>query len=206
MRCVVVAGADINKYDYILNEIRSDDYFIYCDCGLKHLDKLNIKPNLVVGDFDSYKEPSLDVEIIKLPKEKDDTDSVFAIKESLKRGFKEFILIGFIGNRMDHTLVNIACLELLDVNDAKGIVIDDYSIMELVKDQPVIVDRKYPYFSLLNIYGDVDGINIKGAKYNLTNAKISTYYQYATSNEVLDDFATIYVKKGKLLLIKILEV
>ena len=67
------------------------------------------------------------------------------------------------------------------------------------------IDNKYAYFSLLNIYGEVMGINISGAKYNLYDATIKTDYQYAISNEVKGDVARVSVDNGILLLIKILR-
>ena len=89
-RCVIVGGADISNYDRIIAHIKSDDFVIFCDSGLKHMEKLAVKPSLIVGDFDSHVNPHLDVETIVLPCEKDDTDTVFAVKEAIKRGYKEF--------------------------------------------------------------------------------------------------------------------
>ena len=56
-RCVIVGGADISGYEYIKSQIRDDDFFIYCDGGLKHMEKLDRKPGLIVGDFDSHEDP-----------------------------------------------------------------------------------------------------------------------------------------------------
>ena len=82
-RCVIVGGADIKNYSYIRSCLRKDDYIVFCDSGLKHLDSLQVTPGLIVGDFDSHDNPLLDVETIVLPCEKDDTDTVFAVKEAL---------------------------------------------------------------------------------------------------------------------------
>ena len=124
-RCVIVGGADISNYDRIIAHIKSDDFVIFCDSGLKHMEKLAVKPSLIVGDFDSHENPHLDVETIVLPCEKDDTDTVFAVKEAIKRGYKEFLLIGVIGARLDHTLGNVYILELLDALGLNGRIIDD---------------------------------------------------------------------------------
>ena len=93
-RCVIVGGADINNYSFIRQKLRADDYIIFCDSGLKHLEHLQVNPGLIVGDFDSHKNPHLEVETIILPCEKDDTDTVYAVKEAIKRGFDAFLLIG----------------------------------------------------------------------------------------------------------------
>ncbi|MBQ5615137.1 MAG: thiamine diphosphokinase [Peptococcaceae bacterium] len=202
-RCVIIGGADINNYDYIRTSFTKDDFFIFCDSGLKHLEGLQVMPSLIVGDFDSHENPHMDVETIVLPCEKDDTDTVYAVKEAIKRGFHDFLIIGVIGARLDHTLGNVSILLYLDSLGLKGTIIDDYSDMEIVSAQPVYISDQYPYFSLLNITGRAKGITIIDAKYPLDNAEITCEYQYGISNEVLPGKqAMVSVSDGKLLLIK----
>ena len=203
-RCIIVGGADINNYEYIKSRLSEDDFIIFCDSGLKHLESLQVNPGLIVGDFDSHENPQLDVETIVLPCEKDDTDTVYAVKEAIKRGYDCFLLIGVVGARLDHTLGNVSILLYLDSIGKKGVIIDDYSEMEIVSDKTTSICDQYAFFSLLNITGCAKGITITGAKYPLMNAEISCEYQYGVSNEVLpDETATVSVRNGKLLLIKV---
>ena len=203
-RCVIVGGADINNYAFIRERLCADDYVIFCDSGLKHLENLQVQPSLILGDFDSHENPHLDVETIVLPCEKDDTDTVFAVKEAIKRGFDDFLLIGVVGARLDHTLGNVSILLYLDSLGKKGCIIDDYSEMEIISDTPVSVSDRYSFFSLLNVTGCAKGITITGAKYPLVNGEITCEYQYGVSNEIIPgQTALISVGIGKLLLIKI---
>ena len=203
-RCVIVGGAGLGNYDLIRGELRADDYVIYCDSGLKHMEPLHRKPDLIIGDFDSHEDPHLAVETITLPHEKDDTDTFFAAKEAVKRGFDEFLLIGAAGARLDHTLGNLSILLLLDSHGKKARMIDDYSEMEIVSREPVTVSSRYPYFSLLNISGVAEGVTVVGAKFPLSNAKITCDYPLGVSNEVLPgEEAVISVGRGRLLLIKV---
>ena len=203
-RCVIVGGADINNYGFIREKLCADDYVVFCDSGLRHLQHLHAKPSLIVGDFDSHDNPLLDTETIVLPREKDDTDTVYAVKEAIKRGFDDFLLIGVAGARLDHTLGNVSVLLYLDSLGKKGCIIDDYSEMEIVSERPVSICDEYSFFSLLNITGCAKGITINGAKYPLADAEISCEYQYGISNEVLPgEKAVVSVKCGKLLLIKV---
>ena len=202
-RCIIVGGADINNYDFIRESLQSDDYVIFCDSGLKHLSALQVKPSLIVGDFDSHENPHLDTETIVLPCEKDDTDTVYAMKEAIKRGFDTFLLIGVVGGRLDHTLGNISMLLYLDSHGCKGTIIDDYSEMEIISSAPAYIEDKYEFFSLLNITGCAKGITIQNAKYPLNDGEITCEYQYGVSNEVLPGkTAIVSVHEGKLLLIK----
>lgn len=203
-RCVIVGGADINNYEYINSVLREDDYLVFCDSGLKHKCKIKVSPSLIVGDFDSHELIDTDVETIVLPCEKDDTDTVYAMKEGVKRGYDNFLLIGAVGARFDHSFVNISILLNLYKLGLKAELIDDYSVMSIVGDVPVEITDDYSYFSLLNITGKANDVTIKNAKYTLDNAEIKSEYQYATSNEVLKgEVATVSVKDGVLLLIKV---
>ena len=155
-----------------------------------------------MGDFDSSEVPD-GIPIVRHPVEKDDTDTVYAVKEAIKRGYTDFLLIGVIGARLDHTLGNVYILEYLDELGLRGRIIDDYSEMELISSEPAIVEDSYAFFSLINVTGVARGIDIVGAKYPLADGEIASGYQYGISNEVLPGkTAEISVKDGKLLLIK----
>ena len=206
-RCVIIGGASIGDYGTVSAKLRQDDYMIYCDCGLRHMDGLGAEPDLIVGDFDSYSNPEYDTETIVLPCEKDDTDTVFAVKEALRRGFEDFLLVGVVGERLDHTLGNVSILLMLDSAGKRASIIDDYSEMEIVSDRcemPCIIDDSYVHFSLINISGTARGVTIRGAKYPLENAEITCEYQYGVSNEVLPGCtAEVSVGEGRLLLVKV---
>lgn len=206
-RCVIIGAANIENYTRAKSYLKVDDFFIFCDGGLKHQGALGVKPNLIIGDFDSYpKENALSqgIETIVLPCEKDDTDTVFAVKEGLKRGFSDFLLLGVIGQRLDHTLGNVSVLLMLDGAGKCGTIVDDYSEMHIVGRQPAYIEETFSYFSVLNISGKAQGIRIDGAKYPLENAEIACEYQYGISNEVLPGVrAEVSVAEGRLLLIKV---
>ena len=232
-RCVIIGAAEIQNYEKIKKYFRNDDYYIYCDAGLKHQEALGVWPNLIIGDFDSYSKAEMErkyqeiknahedslnqnqkqaqaaarkpPELIVLPCEKDDTDTVFAVKEAMRRNFAEFLLVGVIGQRLDHTLANVSILYMLDEAGKQGRILDDYSEMQLVSGSPVRIDDTCAYFSLLNVSGQAEGVTITHAKYPLQDAAIHCEYQYGVSNEVLPgETAEVTVARGKLLLIKIL--
>ncbi|MBQ6105310.1 MAG: thiamine diphosphokinase [Lachnospiraceae bacterium] len=203
-RCVIVGGAAIDNYEFVKSCLRYGDFFVFCDSGLKHMDALGVQADLIVGDFDSHENPHLSVETIVLPCEKDDTDTVYAVKEAVKRGFSEFLLIGTVGGRLDHTLGNVSILLYLDSLGKRAQMIDDYSEMEIVSKEPAFIEDRYAYFSLLNITGLAEGVTIRDAKYPLENASITCEYQYGISNEPLPGkTARVSVANGRLLLIKV---
>ncbi|MBR5113619.1 MAG: thiamine diphosphokinase [Clostridia bacterium] len=203
-RCVIVGGADIKNYDRIKNLLRNDDYVIYCDSGLKHKEALGIAPSLIIGDFDSWEKPETDIEIITLPTIKDDTDTVYAVKEAIKRGFDEFLLIGVTGGRLDHTLGNLSILLNLFKQGKKVTAADDYSIITAVGEKSEYISCEFAFFSLLAIDGEAGGVTIKNAKYPLEDAVITPDFPLGVSNEVLPgETAEVSVKDGNLILIKV---
>ena len=203
-RCVIVGGAGIHQYQRIRDSLRRDDWFVYCDGGLKHIQELGREPDLIVGDFDSHEQPETDTETIVLPREKDDTDTVYAVKEAVRRGFQEFLLIGVTGERFDHTFGNVSVLLYLDSLGIPACILDDYSEMRIISRETAEVKGDCSWFSLLNISGTAKGITIRGAKYPLTDGEITSEYQYGISNEVLPgETACISVREGRLLLVKV---
>ena len=203
-RCFIIGGAPISNYDYLNNEIKESDYLIYCDSGLTHKDQINHLPNLIVGDFDSYEKSDFEVETITLPCEKDDTDTLYGVKEGIKRGFEEFILVGVVGKRFDHTFGNVSILLFLDKEGKTGKIIDDYSEMEIIHKTTKYVEDRYSYFSILSLTPIISGVVIENAKYSLNGAQIANYYPLGVSNEVLKEkVAKVSIEEGIALLVKV---
>ena len=203
-RCVIIGGALIQDYQWIRQHLLPDDFYIFCDGGLKHRQSLQVTPDLLVGDFDSWDNPKTETETIVLPREKDDTDTFFGVKEGVKRGFEDFLLIGVIGGRFDHSLGNISALLYLAGLGKKALIIDDYSSIEIVSSEPCFIHDNVQYFSVLNIDGKAKGITIKNAQYPLEHAEITWDYQYGISNQVLPGkTAEVMTQEGCLLLVKV---
>ena len=201
-RFVIIGGAEIRNYELIRESFGENDYYVYCDCGLKHQERLGVMPDLIIGDFDSYSRPEDLSNVIVLPVEKDDTDTIFAVKEGIRRGCEDFLLIGATGGRQDHNLGNIYALLMLKNAGKTAKILDDYSEISIIAaGEECRVKNVWRFFSLLNISGTAKGITISGAKYNLDGAEILPEYQYGISNEVSGDEAVITLKEGNLLLV-----
>ena len=206
-RCVLVGGADIGRYETVRAHLRPEDFYVFCDCGLRHMEPLGVTPDLIVGDFDSHPDPHLPVETITLPREKDDTDTVYGAREGLRRGFSDFLLLGVVGGRIDHTLGNLALLLMLDSQGKTALALSDDAQIQIVSRLPVQIGPEFPYFSLLALSGDAHGVWIQGAKYPLSGEDISCDYPIGVSNQPLPgQTARVWVEQGRLLLVKGLPV
>ncbi len=213
-RCVVVSAGEIRNYERAKDLVCKDDFFIFCDGGLCHAEKLCVKPSVIVGDFDScpekelhrYENACIDAKIIRLPREKDDTDTFYAVKYALSLGYDDFLFLGAMGARFDHAFGNISILSYLYDRGINAVLADDYSVMRVAGSKPVFIEDKCRYFSVLTVSGDVSGVTIKNAKYPLNNENLSCDFQLGISNQVLPGkTAEVFVSKGKVLVVEIFE-
>ena len=211
-RCVIVAAGEIRDYERLRGFLRekdadSGDFFIFCDGGLSHAAGLGFSPDLIVGDFDSCNSDELmrwkgQCEMVRLPREKDDTDTFFAVKLALERGYSDFVFLGAMGGRFDHALGNVSVLLYLYRLGKKAVIIDDYSLMQVTGRKPFYITDSCSYFSVLTVAGDVKGVNIKNARYPLENASLTADFQLGISNEVLPGkVAEVSVEEGQLLVV-----
>ena len=209
-RCVIISAGQIRDYVRTKSFLQPDDFYIFCDGGLMHADGLGIKPDLIVGDFDSCDSETLarwkdSCETVRLPREKDDTDTFFAVKLALERGYSDFLLLGAMGGRFDHAMGNVSILLYLHGLGKRALLVDDYSQMQIVGKEPFFIDDNCSYFSVLTVAGDVSGVNIKNAKYPLENASLSADFQLGISNEVLPGkMAEVSVEQGRVLVVVVI--
>ena len=198
--CLIISGA---PDCFVPMSYNRAEYVIACDRGYMHAVRAKIVPNLVIGDFDSYDgiiPPG--IEILKYPAEKDDTDTMIALKKGLSLGYRQFILIGAMGGRKDHELANMALSVYAAENDAICHIVDAHHQIFAVKNRTMNVDRScWNRVSIFAADRTVKGVTLKGFKYNLQDAELSNFYPLGTSNEFTEDTAEISVKDGTLLVV-----
>lgn len=209
IKTLIVSGGNVE--DSILNELKDKfDYIIASDRGLEILDKYNIIPNYIIGDFDSIDEQILnkyinnkDIIVKELNPEKDYTDTHMALKLAIELKSTSITIIGAIGTRLDHTIANMHILkETLD-NNIQCKIIDSKNEIQLIdKRTKLKLSDNYKYISLIPLTTTVEGVTLKGFKYPLLNATLEIGHSIGVSNEQLEEFAEIDLKEGTLVLIR----
>lgn len=211
LKTIIVSGGDINKnFLEKLNLKNKFNNIIASDKGLEALDKCNIKPNYIIGDFDSLNEKVLNkyindetVKIIKLNPEKDYTDTHMALKLAIELKSTDITIIGAIGSRLDHTLANINILkEALEKKVACRILNENNNITLINKNITIKKEEEYPYISLIPLTTNVTGVTLNGFKYPLDNATMKIGKSIGVSNEQIEDSATIKLEDGILIVIR----
>lgn len=199
-KCIIVAGGDIK------NEIvkkSKGDLVICADRGYLNAKKLNLKVDYLIGDFDSFTPTNVgDVKIITLNKIKDDTDTLDAIKLGLEKGYKNFVIYGALGGRIEHSMSNISCLLYLVEHESEGAIIEGNKLIKVLKStKNLLKSKKGNYFSVFSIT-ETSVVTIKNAFYPLDKFKLTNSYPLGIDNEFINDSPVeIEVSEGTILLI-----
>ena len=104
-----------------------DDYVIAADAGYLACLVAGVTPDLLLGDFDSLERPKdFPNDIRTAPIEKDDTDTMLAVRAGLENGCDTFYFYGATGGkRLDHTIANFQTLLWLRQQGADRAYMDD---------------------------------------------------------------------------------
>lgn len=187
MKSIIFSGAYIENYDY-LSEINFDDYLIICaDSGYKHAKRLNIVPDVILGDNDSYlnKYPD-DIKNLVYPPEKDFTDTNIAIDYAIKHNAEEILIIGGLGGRIDHEFSHFCLMNYALDKGVKLKLINDTNEIWMEKNSFTLKKSKRKYVSFFPYAGDVLNFSIKGLKYETANMHMVPNRVQASSNEFSD--------------------
>lgn len=198
--CYIIGSAPFDKSTFISPS--KDDFVICADGGYDTLLPLGITPDLIVGDFDSiFETKNYQGEIIRLVPEKDDTDMLSAVKTALSRGWREFYLYGGLGGRLDHTFANIQLLSYLLDRHAKGTLFDGKTMVTMIEDGIIKLKKEDDcYFSVFSFTESCPNVTLKGVKYPLNHACITSSFPIGVSNEITEDKAEISNQGGRLLI------
>lgn len=200
-RCIVIGSMPV---DFDLKSILTSDDFIYCaDGGYIHAQKQGIEPDIIVGDFDSSIQPTdTKAKVIKLPCEKDDTDTYYIARQIVAEGYTSAIFCGVTGGRLDHTIANIQMLKFLETNSVDTTIMDkDTTIKVITNRSTVLPPQNDCYFSVFSLDGKCIGVSEKGGKYQLSDVELTNDFPIGVSNEFAGSDVEISVKNGSLLII-----
>lgn len=207
--CYVVASM---KTEYQIKR-QPGDLVIAADGG--YAQEFGCNPDVVIGDFDSLGFVPEAENVQVYPKQKDDTDMMLAVKLGLEKGYREFVLLGGIGGRLDHTLANVQTLAYLHTHGASGVLKGDKTDLYLIgasakaaADNTSDSEGKITFPAdtkgILSVfsYGDnTEQVMIRGAEYEIQNASLTDSFPLGVSNSFIGKEVTISVGKGRLLIV-----
>ena len=211
-RTVIVSGGIVEK-DFALPILKSEDteFIIGVDSGLKFLYDNEIKPDYIVGDFDSaprslvsYYREELNVPVREFNPVKDASDTEIALRLCIGLNRKEIWILGATGNRIDHMWANVQCLQIALDAGADARIVDSHNQIRLL-DKGITLKREEAfgkYFSLFPLELPVDDLSITGAKYPLKDHFMKPDDSLCVSNEFAEDEVDIWFAFGKVILME----
>jgi thiamine pyrophosphokinase len=178
--------------------IEEGDFVVAADAGYRQLGGL--RADLVVGDFDSLGYVPQGENVLVLPDHKDDTDTHYAVKLGLERGYRRFVLLGGVGGRLDHTLANIQTLACLTGSGARGCLVGDGLSLAMVQDGSLsFFGEPRGTISVFAQGGTAVGVTLEGLLYPLDQATVTTDFPIGVSNAFTGKSARVSVESGRLL-------
>lgn len=188
---------------YGLTECPSDgDFIIAADAGLKHCAEAQLTPDLILGDFDSLGRAPEGGNVLQLPVEKDDTDTIYAMRVGLERGYDDFVIYGGTGgSRADHTIANLQGLLFLSSHGAHCRMYGNGVVWSVLHNEKV----SFPAgccgtLSLFCMDGAARGVTIRGLKYELSGAELRSDFPVGVSNSFTGAAASVSVADGTLIM------
>lgn len=196
--CYIFGAGSFKKNSISLQK---DDYIIAADGGYEHLKRLNIIPNMILGDFDSISEVPNHPNIKRHPKQKDDTDMMIAVKEGLALGYRLFSIYGGLGGRLDHTIANIQIAAWLAEHGARAFLLGEGMVITAIHNGKHSFDKSEK--GVVSIFcngGEARGVYLENLKYKLVDATLTSTVPMGVSNEFKGEVATVQVRDGTLII------
>ena len=197
-RCFIFAAG---TYYGLREQPRPGDLVLAADAGYEICKREGIEPDLLLGDFDSMEQPKDFQRVRRVPVEKDDTDTMLAVKTALENGCDTIYIYGGTGGkRMDHTLANLQTLLFLRRRGARGYLYDNDFLWTVIENESFSVQKEVEWglFSAFCLGDRAEGIDEVGFQYPLNNAALTPDFPVGVSNHILEETATITVRKGAL--------
>lgn len=196
--CAIISGGRRAPLDGIENA----DRIIACDKGYQYAEEAGVRPQLLVGDFDSYTGSlPADIPILDLPVEKDDTDTMAAIRYAVQEGYSEIFLYCALGGRLDHLLGNVQSAVFAVERGCRVHIIDTDNLLYFFTDGTLTLPPRAGWsLSLLSLTDRCENVSVTGVKYPLRDATLTNGFPIGVSNEWRGE-AQISVGGGVLLVV-----
>jgi len=205
---MILANGHIHDYEALSPWLMPGARVICADGGARHAERLGLQPDLLLGDFDSLPEEEVarwqerGVEVRRLPREKDQTDTHLAMDVAVERGAREILLLGATGERLDHTWANVLLLPRFVEQGVQVRLVNESNVLTVTRDSEVVRGRPGDFVSLLPLTPEVTGVTLRGFKYPLQNATLCWGESLGVSNELLGREGDVQLRHGWLAVIK----
>lgn len=207
---IIVTGGQIDR-EILIDQIElcNSPYIIGVDRGIDTLHGCGIKPDMVLGDFDSIDGNISDIykfreDAIVLPAMKDFTDTHVAVLKAIEKNPSQIIIVGGTGSRLDHVLANIGMLKLCVENGIEAYIVDSNNKITMIKKkfQLLLSEQFGKYISLIPYSDIVKGVTLSGFLYDVNDFELKKGESIGVSNELREEKGLITIREGFLLVMQ----
>ncbi|MGI6105701.1 MAG: thiamine diphosphokinase [Raoultibacter sp.] len=199
--CALVGASDFNEQHFLEQHF---DYIVAVDAGYAHLERIGVKPDAVIGDFDSLGYVPKHSHLKKLPTRKDKSDIEVALEEVEQSGFDLILVYGCLGGRIDFTFAMYQLLAHFSRGDAILYAIGlDSVVCTLDEKGRNAISFNAGAQGLLSLFAfshEVRGVNESGLEYALDNATLRNDEPLGVSNAFTGRVARVSIVSGTALL------
>lgn len=174
---------------------------VCADGGTRHAIALGIRPSVIIGDLDSlpagYRTKLSGVPVVR-NRDQENTDLEKAILHSRSEGCGSAVVVGAVGDRIDHSTGALGCFRKygclfpLTILDRKG------ELRLLARDETIAL-RRGETFSLIPL-SRCRGVDLTGAVFPLTGESLELGVREGISNRASGGKIVIRHSSGTLLL------
>lgn len=199
-RCIIIAPLYQGE-EYALVTPKAGDLLLCADGGYAAAVQHGLRPDLVIGDFDTMPVQQVDgVPVVQLPVMKDDTDLAVCMDEGRRRGYRSFVLAGCLGGRMDHTLATLQCMADSAVRGECCWAVDETNRVTILAPGEYTLPRlDGRLLSLLAFSDQVTDVVLTGTQWPLDGAALTQRKPLGISNIIIEDQARLSFSSGLLM-------
>ncbi len=212
MKTLIISGGRIDdSFAVPFIESLDPDHIVGVDRGLEFCARCGVRPDHIVGDFDSLAPEVLaeyqktDIPIRTFNPIKDATDTCIALEYAIAQNSSEIWILGATGTRLDHFLCNLQTLKKAYNARIPAYIVDEHNLITIPVSQSFTI-RKDEQFgdnvSFFPLDEDVTGLTLKGFFYPLDRHTLHGPDGLGVSNRIVDDIASVSYSGGTLVMMQ----
>lgn len=200
-RALVVLGGCAPGAAFLRKMAAESDFLLCADSGLDAAIAAGVRPDAVIGDFDSARPESIaymereNLPHIVYPAIKDDTDGMACARYLLKRRPEEVVFVGAGGGRIDHWMANFQLLIYLEKNGIRARAEQEDMTAWAVHDRLTVRGTPGQLLSVLQMTEELQ-LSLSGLFYPLDHCDVEFGHPLGVSNVLTEPEAQIAVHKG----------
>ena len=192
--CLIISGGEFCPLPQALPAPR---YTIACDRGYLHAARLGVRPDLILGDFDSAPPPDGQIPAERFPARKDDTDTMLAVRRALDGGFRDIAIACALGGRADHALANLQAGAFVAARGGRARLFGrGTEITVFSRSTERFKRRPGCALSVFSLSDECTGVTLEGTQYDCRDIVLSSSFPLGVSNGWSGGEARVTVRTG----------